>query len=612
MDGTSLTPQQQKLNALREVLPEAFAEGKIDWEKLKAALGEDINFTNERYVLNWAGKSEAFKVLQAPTSSTLVPEKDESIKFDETENIFIEGENLEVLKVLQRSYFGKVKMIYIDPPYNTGNDSFIYPDKFAESKKDYAKRVGDKDEEGNMTKDAKFKKNSKENGQYHSNWMNMIYPRLFLAKNLLKNDGVIFVSIGEEEVSNLKLIMNEIFGEENFRNSFIIRRYDKNLNAQFIKKGLKTFNVGFEYVLCYSKSNEFSFNALYKESSSERKTKGYWKGFWNDADRPTMRYDILGFTPESGQWKWSQKVSDEAVKNYETYINEFSKKETLEEYWERTGKKLRFIRRNPNGKGKNLGVENWIAPSEGILRNSNWTDLLASKNEEIIKGLFDFPKNVEVIKELIKSSTDSDDIILDFFCGSGTTGHAVFELNEEEKSNRKFICIQLAEKTDEDSEAYSKGYKSIADISRLRLRKVAENMNSGADLGFKSFKLTDTNFKQWQQVKDKDAKALEEQMKLFVDPVKSSTIIQNMVYEFILKNGKSLNSKVQHKDGYFSINKDELILILEKASESIVGKVLNEKPRKVIALDKLFKGNDQLKTNTVLQFKDQKIELRTI
>ena len=179
MDGTSLTPQQQKLNAIREVLPEAFAEGKIDWEKLKVALGEDINFMNERYVLNWAGKSEAFKVLQAPTSSTLTPAKDESLNFDETQNIFIEGENLEVLKVLQKSYFGKVKMIYIDPPYNTGNDSFIYPDKFAETKEEYEKRVGDKDDEGYMTKDGMFKKNRKENGQYHSNWLNMMYPRLF-------------------------------------------------------------------------------------------------------------------------------------------------------------------------------------------------------------------------------------------------------------------------------------------------------------------------------------------------------------------------------------------------------------------------------------------------
>ena len=215
MDGKSLTPQEIKLQQLKEILPEAFAEGKVDWEKLKATLGEDINFANERYVLNWAGKSEAFKVLQAPTTKTLVPDKDDSVNFDETENIFIEGENLEVLKVLQKSYFGKVKMIYIDPPYNTGNDSFIYPDKFSETKTEYEIRVGDKDEEGYLTKDGMFKKNSKENGQYHSNWLNMMMPRLYLAKNLLRQDGSIFISIDNNEVDNLILLVKEIFGEEN-------------------------------------------------------------------------------------------------------------------------------------------------------------------------------------------------------------------------------------------------------------------------------------------------------------------------------------------------------------------------------------------------------------
>jgi adenine-specific DNA-methyltransferase len=205
MDGQSLTPDKVKQEQLKVLFPEVFSEGKIDWEKLKATFGEDITFSNERYVLNWAGKSDAFKVLQSPTTKTLIPAKDQSINFDESENIFIEGENLEVLKVLQKSYFGKIKMIYIDPPYNTGSDSFIYPDKFSETKEEYQKRVGDKDEEGYMTKDGMFRKNSKENGQYHSNWLNMMYPRLFLAKNLLKDDGIIFVSIDDNEVHNLRL-----------------------------------------------------------------------------------------------------------------------------------------------------------------------------------------------------------------------------------------------------------------------------------------------------------------------------------------------------------------------------------------------------------------------
>ena len=216
MDGKSLNVTEEKLKKLREIIPEAFTENRIDWEKLKAALGEDIEFKNERYVLNWAGKSDAFRVLQSPTTATLVPDKDESVNFDTTENVFIEGENLEVLKILQKAYFGKIKMIYIDPPYNTGNDNFIYPDKFSESKDEYLSRIGDKDEGGYMTREGLFRKNSKDSGHYHSNWLSMMYPRLFLARNLLRDDGVIFVSIDDNEVHNLRLIMNEVFGEENF------------------------------------------------------------------------------------------------------------------------------------------------------------------------------------------------------------------------------------------------------------------------------------------------------------------------------------------------------------------------------------------------------------
>ncbi len=213
LEGTSLNIPSAQLEKLKELFPEAVAEEKIDWEKLKLTLGEDLVIANERYVLNWAGKSDAFRAIQTQTTATLKPQKDQSVNFDATENIFIEGENLEVLKVLQHSYHRKVKMIYIDPPYNTGNDSFIYPDKFSESKEEYLKRIGDKDEAGYLTKEGLFRKNSKENGQYHSNWLSMMYPRLFLARNLLRDDGVVFVSIDDNEVHNLRLMMNEIFGE---------------------------------------------------------------------------------------------------------------------------------------------------------------------------------------------------------------------------------------------------------------------------------------------------------------------------------------------------------------------------------------------------------------
>src|SRR3972149_5608365 len=264
MDGKSFNITEEKLNKLKEIIPEAFTEGKIDWEKLKAALGEDVEFKNERYVLNWAGKSDAFRVLQSPTTATLVPCEEESVNFDTTENIFIEGENLEVLKVLQKSYFGKIKMIYIDPPYNTGNDSFIYPDKFSETKEEYLNRIGDKDEEGYMTKEGMFRKNSKENGQYHSNWLNMMYPRLYLARNLLRDDGVIFVSIDDNEVSNLRKVCDEIFGEENFVG---IISWKNKYGAGAKTKG---FIEVHEYVFCYSKQKIIDIQAeLTKEQIDE-------------------------------------------------------------------------------------------------------------------------------------------------------------------------------------------------------------------------------------------------------------------------------------------------------------------------------------------------------
>ena len=247
MTGESLNIIQDQLIKLKSIFPEVFAEDKIDWEKLQATLGkENFEIQNERYVLNWAGKTEAFKILQIPTTATLNPQPEESINFDTTQNVFVEGENLEVLKVLQKSYYGKIKCIIIDPPYNTGNDSFIYPDSFKESKADYEKRIGDKDEEGYLMKEGLFRRNSKDSGRFHSNWLSMIYPRLFLAKNLLRDDGVIFVHIDDNEVHNLRLIMNEIFGEENFIAEFIRRQ---NLAG---KQDAKKISIEQDYILAYS------------------------------------------------------------------------------------------------------------------------------------------------------------------------------------------------------------------------------------------------------------------------------------------------------------------------------------------------------------------------
>ena len=642
MNGLSLTPETEKIKALQEILPEVFTEGKVDWEKLKATLGEDINFSNERYVLNWAGKSEAFKVLQTPSSKTLVPVKDESVNFDETENIFIEGENLEVLKVLQKSYFGKVKMIYIDPPYNTGNDSFIYPDKFSETKDEYQRRVGDKDEEGYMTKEGMFRKNSKENGQYHSNWLNMMMPRLYLAKNLLRQDGVIFISIDDNEVHNLRLLMNEIFGEENFICEFIWKSKSGGANDS------KFIAVDHEYILCYAKHADYlnfklDKNATVTTSYNLEDEKG--KYALDRLDKQSIRYskslDYEIVDSEGNIYRPAHKNPNEPNASWRWG------KETVKERFNELVFKDGFVYT------KNYQKEGSIPRS--LLLEDRFGRTRTGKTD--FTSLFDAayftaPKPPKLISFLTDISTNSGDLIVDFFAGSGTTAQAIYELNKEDKANRKFICVQLPELCEENSDSVRAGFKTISDISKERVRRAAQKVNKeikeeiqklqteqaalkseiqteetlqkiskiqtdiellkNQDLGVKILKIEDSNFKQWQQIEGKNLDALAEQMKLFVDPVSESATIENMVYELMLKSGKDLNSKIEKEDGFFSVNAGELVLMLEKANQEIIHNIIALNPQKVIALDKLFTGNDQLKTNTVLQMKDAGIEFKTI
>lgn len=618
MEGHSLTPEQEKLNALKQVLPEVFAEGKVDWEKLKATLGEDINFSNERYVLNWAGKSEAFKVLQAPTTKSLVPAKNESVNFDETENIFIEGENLEVLKVLQKSYFGKVKMIYIDPPYNTGNDSFIYPDKFSETKEEYKKRVGDKDEEGYMTKDGMFKKNSKENGQYHSNWLNMMMPRLYLAKNLLKQDGTIFISIDDNEIHNLKAVMNEIFGEDNFEGHIHWRRRHNQPNDK-----TKLIGLVAEHILCYAKDSSYlKMNGVGKLpitgkfSNPDNDPRGDW------ASKP---------------WKVGSDQSGS------TYTIETPTGQIFTEDWmgeEKTFKELLDDKRmifTKNGKGlPRKKYYKFEREQEGQCATNWWSHEIFGHNQKGndeltelfggVKNVFSNPKPTQLLKSLIQlGNLKKDDIVLDFFAGSASTGDALFQ-EISEGLNAKFILIQMAERIEENDKNQKGAIKileklgkplTISELSKERLFRARKKIlkdypENKKDLGYKVLKLAESNFKQWQQIMDNNTNALEEQIKLFIDPINENSTTQNMVYELLLKSGKDLNSKIELKEGFYIINDNELVLLLEQVNQKIIDSVIAVKAKKVIALDKLFKGNDQLKTNASLQMKEASTEFKTI
>ena len=657
MEGFSQTPKEERIKMLQSLMPEVFDEGRIDWEKLQAALGEDINFSNERYVLNWAGKSDAFRVMQQPSSATLAPCREESVDFDNTRNIFIEGENMEVLKVLQKSYFGKVKMIYIDPPYNTGNDSFIYPDKFSETKEEYLRRVGDKDEAGYMTREGMFRRNSKENGQYHSNWLNMMMPRLYLAKSLLREDGVIFISIDDNEVYNLRLLMNEIFGEENFIAQLVIVNNPKGRNDS------KHFAECNEYAVVYGKPNYVS-NGL--PLTSEQKLK------FDKVDGDGHRYQLRDLRKRGN----GDRREDRPNMYFPIYYNPVGGKVSLEkqENWieiypikgdgsdgrwrwgkERVSENLHLLVPRPVKKGDKWGVDykvflnpalNPMDDMDGEEKLSKpktiWTetDISSDLAKRTLKNLmsgdyFDFPKSVDLLKKFFLIGMSDTDIVLDFFAGSGTTAHAVMQMNKEDGGHRKFICVQLPEPCDEKSEAYKAGYKTIAEIAKERIRragaKIREEVEKDQtaeneklhfegeqnncrmpDLGFKVFKLTDSNFKQWREIKGSDRDAWEHQLFDFIDPVSDNAVTDNMVYELLLKNGKDLNSTVVLKNGYYTVKGNELIFLLESASQEIINDVLNEKPNKVIALDRLFEGNDQLKTNTALQMRDAGIEFKTI
>lgn len=330
MDGQSLDTTAHRIAQLQQLFPEVFAEGQIDFEKLKLALGAETLAPEERYELSWAGKYDAFKEIQKQTTATLIPDKDNSINFDTTEHIFIEGENLEALRVLQKSYYGKIKMIYIDPPYNTGNDSFVYPDDYTERRSEYEERTGIKDEEGFLNKQDLWKKNTKENGQFHSVWLSMMYPRLFLARNLLKEDGVIFVSIDDNEVSNLRLLMDMVFGEENFVGTFVWKRRVSSALAEM------QVSKDHEYVLSYQRGGLDEFRGIDKSYSSYSNPNNDSRGDWmldnltvgmTSEQRPNQFYTLVDpatnieYEPNPNRvWAYIPESMDKLIKENRVYF----------------------------------------------------------------------------------------------------------------------------------------------------------------------------------------------------------------------------------------------------------------------------------------------------
>lgn len=594
---------------LAQLFPIVVKDGEVDFEALKEELGQFTEVDSEKYEFTWAGKKNAKKIAQGDVvGRTLKFIPEDSKDADTTENLYIEGDNLEVLKLLRQNYYGAIKMIYIDPPYNTGND-FVYNDSFEMSKEESDVAEGSRSKKG-----ERYSVNKMSQNRFHANWLNMLYPRLKLAKDLLAEDGFIFISMGEEELENLKKICDEIFGVPNFRNIISSRRYDKNINLQFADEGLSTMNVGLEYILVYSKNATTKMKAIYKASNEDRAKDGYWKGFWNNADRPTMRYDLFGVTPSEGQWKWKEDVAREATENYRVYKEQYSKKMTLEEYWKKEGCNKRFLRRNPNGKGKNMGVEHWVAPAEGILRNSNWSDMLVSKPTGVDVP-FDSPKNPELLMLLCELSDCHDDVVLDFFSGSSSTADAVMRYNIAEKSNNKFIMVQLSELTDEKSDANKAGYRTICEIAKERIRRVGDKLKQEAvgfnlDVGFKVFRTDSTNIK-WNSLMDVGQLNFEqiETTPDLVDFMPDANDI-DIVYELMLRQrGVALSESLEQLSDIGSrtyLYASSFLVCLEtEITKELISKLaeLDPLPIKFIFRDSAFKDDIALKDETFRRLK---------
>lgn len=659
----------EKLQQIKQLFPEIFCENQIDWEKLKLILGaENLCAQNERYQLNWAGKTAAYRALQSPTFNTLIPCQAESVDFDTTQNVFIEAENMEALKILQKAYAGSVKMIYIDPPYNTGKDSFIYPDKFSETRDEYAKRVGDKDTEGYLKRDGvfqgAFRLNSKDSGHYHSNWLNMMLPRLHLAKTLLRDDGVIFISIDDNEQAQLKLLCDEVFGAENFVSELIQLKGNAQNDAINIQKN-------HEYVLCYAKylsEDPIISKQIFREVDVFEDNDGFYylgSGLVTGGEggtlnrRPNLGYTIY-FNPKNHDFI--------ALDDYNKELAKTSNNENLIYQDNENLIHQGYIKIRPPKKGDILGCWTWALEkfnSEknrisitqtrngfSILKKERVSPNLVSKkqgkltaliekesnlrsilefgtsqgttivNDLIGKKIFNNPKNPEMLSELISAVTQSNDIILDFFSGSGTTAHAVMQLNAEDGGNRRYICVQLPEETDEKSESYKAGYTTIAEISKERIRRAGKHIsgslkeNQNVDTGFKVFKLAPSAFKQWQPPSNLDAGSLEKQMEIFTNVLESHATPENMAYELALRLGFQLTDKFDFSGSVVWLNNQsgtrKTALFLETFSDELLHACLQQSPQKIFALDRVFQGNDALKTNAFLQCQDAGVKFETL
>lgn len=644
LNGETLNIVNENIEKLKQLFPEAFREGKIDFETLKAELGESVENAEERYSFNWNGKAAARRIAQTPSTGTLRPCPSESVNWDTTQNLFLEGDNLEVLKLLQKSYHSKVKMIYIDPPYNTGKE-FIYPDNFYDNLDTYLQYTGQKDAEG-----RKFGTNAETSGRYHTNWLNMMYPRLKLARNLLRDDGVIFISIDDNEVHNLRKICDEIFGEGNFVGNIVLQTATDN-NPSLV-------NTEHEYILVFSKNKEYQDTWQRKSEAAELIIDQYqqlkkkhendigtiqaelrkwinknkeklpkvthydnvdYKGVFHDADVANTKfggyiYDVIHpktnlpcKIPEKG-YRFPESTMNELILNDDILFGDDEK--TL------------------------IKPKKRIENVKDALRSVIYEDGRSSTKvvESLIgRAVFDNPKSHFILSRLIDFVTNDTDAILDFFAGSGSTAHAILKLNSETNSNRKFICVQLPEclddtekKKKEKKEAIAfchslNAPKTIAEISKERIRRAAkkiaeENPEYKGDLGFKVFKLDSSNIKTW----DANFANVEQSLLDAVDNIKQGRTSEDLLYEILLKYGLDLTLPIETRDvggkrayilgyGALIICLDDDVTLDTVSAIAALKQEFNSEITRVVFKDGGF-ANDVVKTNAIQMLKQHGID----
>lgn len=559
-EGESVNIVSENLERLKELFPEAFNEGGIDFDVLRQLLGDAkvLDEGKEKYGLNWHGKKKARQIALTPSTGTLLPCPEESVDWDTTQNLFIEGDNLEVLKLLQRSYSNKVKMIYIDPPYNTGKE-FIYPDKFQDNLDTYLKYTGQADDNG-----VKFSSNTESNGRKHSNWLSMMYSRLKIARSLLKNDGIIFVSIDDNEAANLTMIGNDIFGEEHFLGAFVWQRRQ---NAD--SRNYSNISPDHEYILAYAKSMNSRLKGRVIDTSKYKNPDNDPRGDWASIDlsglatadqRPNLHYDIVD--PKTGH-TYSPNPNRGWSKS----------KERIERMIEE-GRIL--FPSKPNGRPREkkflselqssvTGISTWL-PSQVSVYTTNGTREVSSL---FGAKVFDFPKPVQLIKFLVNQAAASDDIVMDFFAGSATTAQAVLEASHEDGIKRRYICVQLPEPTGEKTEAYKQGYKTITELALQRIKLAARKLNNAVlDNGVKLFKLTNSGIKAWNP----DRSDLEETLLAHQEHLIEGRSEQDILYELLLKRGIDLAVPVESRQAagktIYSIGHGALFACLDESITS--------------------------------------------